>query len=266
MNKDRIKRRRRRRRRKRRKILLKHLILIISCLLMFVGIVGLLIYWHHISAQNNKLEKLAEIIEISEENGGDSSNSILDKYEKIYSENPDLFGWIKIEDTKIDYPVMHTPETPEKYLRTNFEGKYSQIGLPFAEEECTKDSDNIVIYAHNMKDGSMFRSLFKYEDKDYWEEHPVIKFDTIYEEKEYEVMSVFYDRVYGKNEDVFKFYKFINAENEEDYNEAISHFKRKQIYDTGVDAEYGEQLITLVTCAYHEDNGRFVVVAREIKE
>lgn len=256
----------RRRRRKRKKLSLKHLILIPSCILILVGVGGLLIYWHHISVQNNKLENLAEIVDDTVEINNSTGNSILPKYAVIYDENNDLFGWIGIDGTKINYPVMHTPKEPEKYLRTNFEGKYSQIGLPFIEGDCSKDSDNLLIYAHNMKDGSMFHSLLKYKDKDYWVKHSIINFDTLYEEKEYEVMSVFYDRVYNKSDDVFKFYNFIDAEDKEDYENAINYFEEKQLYDTDVKAEYGDQLITLVTCSYHEDNGRFVVVAREIQK
>lgn len=192
--------------------------------------------------------------------------NILPQYTTLYEKNPEIFGWIRIDDTRIDYPVMHTPDDPEKYLHADFNGQYSYSGLPFLDASCTEDSDNLLIYAHNMLDGSMFRSLLKYESKDYWQQHPVISFDTLYETQEYEVLSAFYDRVYYKTETCFKFYQFIDAENEEDYNHAISQFKEKQLYNTGITAEYGDQLITLVTCAYHTDNGRFVVVARKVPE
>ena len=256
----------RRKKRKKEKMLIR-LMLIISMTLILASAGGLFIYWCHLSVQSNKLNELADKVEqvLVIENSG-SDNSMISKYEEIYKDNPDLFGWIKIDDTRIDYPVMQTPEDPEKYLRTNFEEKYSHAGLPFVDEECTKDSDNIIIYAHNMKDGSMFQTLFKYKKEKYWKEHPIIQFDTLYDEQEYEVLAVFYDRVYYKHEDVFKFYQFINAEDEADYKDAIKNYKEKQLYDTGVEAEYGDQLITLVTCSYHEDNGRFVVVARKITE
>lgn len=150
----------------------------------------------------------------------------------------------------------------EKYLHADFRGDYSYVGTPFADVKCTLDSDNILLYGHNIVDGSMFAGLFEYEDEEYWEEHPVIMFSDLYEDYEYEVLAVFYDRVYRKSETCFKFYQFIDAENEEDFDYAISQFKEKSLYDTGVDAEYGDQLITLITCAYHVENGRFVVVAR----
>lgn len=192
--------------------------------------------------------------------------TILPQYLELSQKNPELFGWIKIDGTRIDYPVMHTPDDPEKYLHTDFKEESSYAGIPFLDASCSETSDNLLIYGHNMLDGSMFRSLLKYESKTFWESHPVIEFDTLYETQKYEVLSAFYDRVYYKTEDVFKFYQFIDAENEEEYNDAVAHFKEKQLYETGVEAAYGDQLITLVTCAYHTDNGRFVVVARKIQD
>jgi len=189
--------------------------------------------------------------------------AILPQYEALYQQNTDLFGWVTIPDTAIDYPVMHTPDEPERYLHADFEGKYSYGGVPFIDAHCNPDSDNLLIYGHNMLDGSMFRSLMKYQEKNYWQEHPVIIFNTLYEQQEYEVLAAFYDRVYYKTETVFKFYKFIDAADEADYDYAISQFKEKSLYDTGVEAQYGDKLITLVTCAYHTNNGRFVVVARQ---
>ena len=187
---------------------------------------------------------------------------MLKKYAPLYEQNPDIAGWLRIEDTVLDYPVMYTPEDPEKYLHRNFDGEYSYSGVPFIEDSCGLDSDNLIIYGHNMSNGSMFRELFQYENKSYWEQHPTIRFDTLYEEREYEVLAAFYDRVYYTTEDVFKFYKFIDADSEEDFNCAVEQFRGKALYDTGADAQYGDRLITLVTCAYHVDNGRFVVVAR----
>lgn len=187
---------------------------------------------------------------------------LLPQYQPLFEENPDFFGWLTIPDTKIDYPVMHSPGDPEKYLHADFDGQYSFAGTPFADASCDLESDNILIYAHNMLDGSMFRSLLNYQEKTYWQKHPAILFNTLYEEQEYEVLAAFYDRVYYKTETCFKFYQFINAADEADFDDAIANFREKSLYDTGVSAAYGDKLITLVTCAYHVDNGRFVVVAR----
>ncbi len=186
---------------------------------------------------------------------------------ELYDENSDIVGWLTIPDTVVDYPVMFTPEDPEKYLRTNFEGKFEVAGLPFVDAACSlePESDNLIIYGHNMNNGTMFRTLMKYEQKNYWQEHPKIVFSTLYEERTYEIIAAFYDRVYYKHEDVFKFYKFIDAKDEADFANAMANYKDKALYDTGVTAEFGDNLITLVTCAYHTDNGRFVVVAKYVE-
>ena len=173
-----------------------------------------------------------------------------------------MFGWIQIDNTRIDYPVMHTPDDPEKYLHMNFDGEYSFAGVPFVDAKCSADSDNLLIYGHNMTDGSMFRGIMKYQQKDFWQRNPVIRFNTLYEEQEFEVLAAFYDRVYYKTETCFKFYQFIDAADEADFDNAITQFKSKALYDTGVDAVYGDQLITLITCTDYTDNGRFVVVAK----
>lgn len=190
---------------------------------------------------------------------------MLEDMAALREENSDLFGWLTIAGTKIDYPVMYTPEEPEKYLHLNFEEVYSLGGLPFIDAGCSvnPESDNLLIYGHNMQVGTMFHSLLNYEMKNYWESHPIISLKTLYEEREYEVVAAFYDRVYYTYEDCFKFYQFIDAENQQDFDEAIAIFKEKSLYDTGISASYGDHLITLITCAYHVDNGRFVVVARE---
>lgn len=201
--------------------------------------------------------------EISQE----EKDEIITVYKGMKDSNPDFAGYLSVPGSVIGYPVMYTPYEPEKYLHMDINGVETDDGLPFIDARCNlePDSDNIVIYGHNMKDGSMFASLFDYQDKAYFEEHPVIRFDTVDGLREYEVMSAFYDRVYYEDEDVFKFYNFIDAVDEEEYADAIKQYLKKSIYDTGATAEYGDKLVTLVTCAYHTENGRFVVVARRRK-
>ena len=188
--------------------------------------------------------------------------TILPKYAELYLRNTEFYGWVEIPGTKLNYPVMRSFENNDEYLYANFDGEYSYAGIPFADYKCSHESDNLLIYGHNMKDGTMFRELMKYEKESYWKKHPTIMFSDLYEDYEYEVLAAFYDRVYLKTDTCFKFYQFIDAADEADFDYAISQFKEKSIYDTGVDAQYGDKLITLITCAYHEENGRFVVVAR----
>lgn len=199
------------------------------------------------------------------ETTGPEVPAILPKYAQALEKNPDFFGWIRMEGTLLDCPVMLSAENNEKYLHSNFYGSYSNAGTPFADNACTRDSDNILIYGHNLRDGSVFHSLLNYAEESYWQEHPTIEFSDLYQDYEYEVLAAFYDRVYAVGETAFRYYQFVDAANEEEYDFAIGKFKDKALYDTGVEAEYGDKLITLSTCAYHVKNGRFVVVARRIE-
>ena len=188
---------------------------------------------------------------------------ILPRLQEQYEKNPDLAGWLTVPGTRIDYPVMYSPDEPERYLHANFEVSYSFAGLPFLDAACDPESGNRIIYAHNMLDGSMFRTLLKYQQKDFWQRNPVISFSTLYEEQEYEVVAAFYDKVYKKTDTNFKFYQFYDTSDQSRFDEAMAYYREHALYDTGVTAQCGDEFITLVTCAYQTENGRFVVVARK---
>ena len=188
---------------------------------------------------------------------------ILPRFLELYQKNPDLAGWLTIPGTRIDYPVMYSPDEPERYLHANFDAAYSFAGLPFLDAACDTESGNRIIYAHNMLDGSMFRTLLKYQQKDFWQRNPAISFNTLYEEQEYEVVAAFYDKVYKKSDTNFKFYQFYDTSDQSSFDEAIAYYREHALYDTGVTAQCGDLFLTLVTCAYQTENGRFVVVARK---
>ena len=188
---------------------------------------------------------------------------VLPRLQEQYGKNSDLAGWLTVPGTRIDYPVMYSPDEPERYLHANFEVSYSFAGLPFLDAACDPESGNRIIYAHNMLDGSMFRTLLKYQQKDFWQRNPVISFSTLYEEQEYEVVAAFYDKVYKKTDTNFKFYQFYDTSDQSRFDEAMAYYREHALYDTGVTAQCGDELITLVTCAYQTENGRFVVVGRK---
>ena len=158
---------------------------------------------------------------------------------------------------------MYSPDEPERYLHANFDAAYSFAGLPFLNAACDTESGNRIIYAHNMLDGSMFRTLLKYQQKDFWQRNPAISFSTLYEEQEYEVVAAFYDKVYKKSDTNFKFYQFYDTSDQSSFDEAMAYYREHALYDTGVTAQCGDLFLTLVTCAYQTENGRFVVVARK---
>ena len=205
-------------------------------------------------------EEPTEPIQFSEE------KTILAEYAPLYQKNEKMVGWISAPDTQINYPVVQTPDEPDYYLRRGFDDEYAVCGCPYVQEDCDVNapSDNIVIYGHNMKNGSMFGELDKFESKDFWENHKTLFFNTLTDKQEYEIVAVFKTFVYSDSPEAFKYYRFVNAESEEEYNAFIERCKELALYDTGVEAEYGDKLITLSTCEYSRANGRLVLVAKQV--
>jgi sortase B len=200
---------------------------------------------------------------MAETDAADPDDPVLAVYAQLHQENPDLAGWLYIEGTDLDYPVLYTPDDPEYYLRRAFDGSYAYSGSLFVGAGCTPDGTNVIIYGHHMNTGTMFGELLNYKNVSYFNEHPTIHYDTLGETGEYEVLAVFYARVYtSADTDVFRYYQYTDLSDESRFNEFVSQAKAASIYDTGVDAQYGDRLITLSTCSYHTTNGRFVVVAR----
>lgn len=190
---------------------------------------------------------------------------VLDEYKNLLNKNKKLIGWVKIDDTNIDYPVMQTSDN-EYYLDHNINQEYDKNGSIFMDKDCDvlKPSTNLILYGHHMQSGKMFGGLNKYSDKKYFEEHKYIEFDTIYEKGIYEIIYVFRSRVYSEEEVVFKYYQFIDAMSEVEFNSNMKEMASISLYDTGETAVYGDRLLTLSTCDYQEENGRFVVVAKKV--
>lgn len=198
-------------------------------------------------------------------NGSSESSDFSSPYSALKERNPDFWGWISVEDTELNYPVMYTPEDEEYYLRRDFDGNDSQGGVPFLAANCYEGCGNYLIYGHNMNDGSMFASLLSYADQEFWEQHPRINLDTLSESGSYEVLAAFYSKVHGESEpDAFRYYQYTDLHDPAVFNEYVDHVMAEAIYDTGVRAQCGDELLTLSTCSYHTDNGRFVVVARKV--
>lgn len=215
--------------------------------------------------QNPKSAKIIVKSETTEE----IQYSILSKYEELHQQNSDMIGWIKIEDTNINYPVMQTEiNNPTFYINRNFQKKESVLGIPFIDSRCTLESENIIIYSHNMRNGTMFGELTKYKEEEYYKKHRIIICDTIYEERKYEIIAVLLSKVYyydKPTEGTFEFYNYIELDTKEQFDEYVTALKEQSLYETGVSAEYNDNLITLVTCNYHTEDGRLLVVAKRIQ-
>lgn len=191
-------------------------------------------------------------------------NGILLDYSEIYAQNPDLVGWIRIDGTKLDNPVMQTPDNPNFYLDHDFDKNSSAWGAIYAREECDVNapSDNITLYGHNMRDGSMFASLNAYTNKETWEQNPLIFFDTLQEYHVYEIFAVF--KTTANLGEGFTYHNMIEAASKEEFDQFIATCKSLSFYETGITPEYGDKTICLSTCEYTLDNGRLVVAARRI--
>lgn len=190
---------------------------------------------------------------------------VLEEYQTLYNKNKKLIGWLKIDDTIIDYPVMQTVNN-EYYLDHNFNQEYDKNGSLFLDKDCdvVRRNTNLIIYGHHMKSGKMFGSLNSYSNEEYGKKHALIQFDTIYEKGTYEVMYVFRSRIYNEDEVVFKYYQFLDVASEAEFNSNMQEMAALSLYDTGVTARYGDELLTLSTCDSSEADGRFVVVAKRV--
>ena len=190
---------------------------------------------------------------------------ILPEYKALYAENPDTIGWLRIDGTGIDNVVMYAPDEIDKYLHTDFYGNYSYRGCLFVDEYCDiLSSDNLIIYGHNMKDYSMFGSLMYYVSEDFYRQHKLISFDTIYEKQTYEIVAAIKTELVPEGSDGFKYYEYTGSGDEDSFSEYVKFIEENKLYDTDAELSPGDKILTLSTCAYHSEDGRFIVVARKI--
>ena len=189
---------------------------------------------------------------------------VLPQYAELYKLNPDLVGWMWIPDTKLNYPVVQRKSETDYYLYRDFYGSYDPHGCLYAREQCdvARPSDNITIYGHRMQDGSMMGQVGYYEQKSFWESHPLIYFDTLTEQHTYQIVYVL--KTTASVGEGFQYHLYVDFANENDFNNFVSGCRRNSLYDTGLSAEFGDKLITLSTCEYTLVNGRLVIVAKRI--
>jgi len=259
----------------------KRKMLLVSCVFVAILCFGYLGYYYYEAHQTdksyNELAQLKDKEPISNTTGPtvvinyDEEKEIvipevLDEYKNLYNKNKRLIGWIKIADTNIDYPVMQTVDN-QYYLKHNFDHEYDKNGCIFLDKDCNviERSTNLIVYGHHMNSGKMFGKLDKYSSEEYYKKHQYIQFDTIYEKGTYEVMYVFRSKIYEEDDIVFKYYQFIDVNSETEFNSNMNEMAKMSLYDTGVTAKYGDELLTLSTCDYYTDYGRFVVVAKKVK-
>lgn len=183
----------------------------------------------------------------------------------LHEQNPDCIAWISIEGTVINYPVMYHPDEKNFYLHRDFSGEYSPSGSLFVAETCNpEDCDNLIIYGHHMKSGTMFAALENYKKESFYRDHPVIRYSTLQGEEEYQIVAAFVTPVYTGND--FAYYAFSKANDPTDIPAYVDACMERAFYETGVSAEGSDKLLTLSTCEYSCRNGRMVVVAKKAEK
>ena len=246
-------------------------VIIIACLISIFS---------RIYTENKEKEEFRQLADIVTEEREETTLSVEDVavpdeavYEEIFSDisyityyqphsvsellsmNSECFGWISISGTNINYPVMHTPSNPQKYLNKNFYGEYNFSGTPFLDARCSANSTNLIIYGHHMNNGTMFADLCNYTDYSYFTEHPTVVLETKDGAFAYSVFSV----MKVKSDD--DWYRFTTVGTEKSYEKKISYAKEKSIYDTGITPVYGQQILTLSTCYGYNQGDRILVLA-----
>lgn len=194
-------------------------------------------------------------------NMSSQNNYNLENVKKI---NKDVIGWIKIDGTNIDYPVM---QNGDYYLHNDIYNNYSSHGTPYLAFYCDlKKSDNLIIFGHHMNDGTMFSNLERYKNYNFFLNHKYIKFYTLENgvttENVYEVMIAFKTIAYSDKG--FKYHTYTDFRNAKEYEEFVEGCRKTEFYYTGVVGTHKDKFITLSTCEYSQQNGRMIVVAKKI--
>lgn len=209
-------------------------------------------YYKTYDTEQEVFEVIAEEYQNTDNEASDSEDNELSA---LYEQNNDLLGWIRIDGTNINYPVM----LGEYYLKHNFNKQYSDYGVPFVIGGIT---DNTIIYGHNMKTRTMFYDLTRYSNPEFYKKHKYIEFSTLDSKSTYEIVCVFKTVAYSNQG--FDYTKYSNFNTPDDFNTFTKKCSNLALYDTEMSIEYGDKLITLSTCEYSRNNGRFVVVAKEV--
>ena len=233
-------------------------ILILSGIAILVSAGILTHYW----LQDRSDERVREAVSVLRP---DENTEPDEAFSALLAENPDTIGWLRIDGTSVDGVVMYAPYEEDKYLHLDFYGNNSVRGTYYLEEQCdVRTSDNLIIYGHHMKDGTMFGALEPYQDAQFCFAHPYIRFHTLYADHTYEIVAAINTRILEDYETGFKYYQYTGSGDTERFQEYQTFIESNRLYDTGVTLQPGDRLITLSTCAYHTTNGRFILVGRQI--
>lgn len=239
----------------------------------------------------NEIADIYDTYDPGEASANSSENSEFSPYEKYYTMltaakklmdiNEDVIGYMRIltknGDPIIELPVVQS-EDNNKYLHLNFNGDDSRSGALFLDWRnnfdrvkdhylVAKNSDNLVVYGHNMADESMFGKLKYYQtDEKYYENHSIIQFNSNYETYSYKIFSIFIVDAFDESETKYDCWNHLDFNSEEEYYDFVNEAKRRTLRTNDVDVKYGDQILTLSTCNYLlGDRSRLIIMARKVR-
>lgn len=216
-------------------------------------------------------------------------NQILEEYLEYYEYNPDVIGYIVVEGTDVDCPVFQSLEDYDYYLSHDIDREESaqgciildpdsEIGIGTRASGYVEEfapSTNMLVHGHNMKSGTMFGALDRYSKESFAKKHPYIYFDSLYEHRVYEVFAATYttlapmgdkEHLFSEDpEEPFKYYYFNQAKSVGEFDEFYKALQAHALYEMPMDLKFGDEIITLSTCAYQVKDGRFAVFAKRIE-
>ncbi len=193
------------------------------------------------------------------------------KYAELYAKNQEMVGWIKINNTEVDFPVVQTTDN-DKYLEYNFYKYKSTYGCPFVDyrnnvlDGIENFDTNTTIYGHHIRNGAMFAKLDVYKKLSGYKASPVIEFDTLTGSYKWKVVSVFITNVYAKDDNGYVFNYTSTLGTQAEYDDFVYQIKARSMYDIDVDIQPGDKFLTLSTCSYDFDGARLVIVGRLVRE
>lgn len=248
---------------------------------VFLAALGLLLYnmvflSMQNAALNGEIQKIAYSTDEGNSGNKDNKPEVGEaiNWKNLKKINKDIIGWIKMSNTKVDYPVLWSKSDTrdyQYYLDHNYKKNWDSFGSIFLDYRCTKGTDcqNVVLHGHHIRDGSMFGDLLKYGgtkgNLDFYKKTPVIKFDTPDGEGTYKIISVFKTNTLSSQGEFFN-YMIGDFQNEKDFMNYVYNVRVRSLFNCPVDVNEDDELITLSTCSYEFTNFRTVVVARKVRQ
>lgn len=233
-------------------------------------------YWQEVKNQNASDDVITIFLDDKDksDNSGDKEDKqveVLAQYADLYEQNNDFVGWISMEPY-IDYPVVQA-EDNEYYLKHNFDGGYNENGTIFADYQGVISADemphNTLLYGHNLITNNFFQPLsnFRKEGIEFLKDNYMLEFDTLYERNRYKIFSVFLTNTKTEHGEVFDYWSKVYFNSKTDFNNFVAECLDRSYFYTGVDLQYGDELITLSTCDFSMfQDMRLVVMARKVRD